>query len=73
MIKKVGCFIFISVLLLSVSLIVSNYDSIIEALSNYPIDRIICYLLGAVTSYVVFQRLGKQKKKTQKTTSVEKE
>ena len=53
MIKKVVCFIVVSVLIFIIVLSITNISPIVDAISNYPKDRIICYLLGALCMLLI--------------------
>lgn len=69
MIKKVGLFISISILLFAFFLIASNFEAILEVVNSFPKDRIICYLLGAITMFLAQVLTSNRKKKTLKANS----
>ena len=67
--KKLFWFFIISVLVLVVSLVFTNWQTIWKTIINFPLDLIVAYLFGAVCMFIagllsgdkVFRKKQKQK------------
>ena len=54
MMKKWGKFILLTIVLIAVILVVTNFSAIYGAILRFPIDWVIAYLVGAATMYLAF-------------------